>query len=119
MINIFGLELFKFNFFMRGLIFSVSLILALHYGLLLMLNAFAAVKKRDYFAVLIALVYAVVACGVFYYVVSGNFIYKVIFYILLTLYILIVLSRAFVNWYSRTEEISKKLDRIIELLEKR
>ncbi len=119
MINVFGYELFKFNFFMRGLIFSVSLIIALHYGLLLILNAFAAARKRDYLAILIALVYAAAATGVFYYVISGSFVYKVIFYILLTLYILVVLSRAFVNWYSRTEEISRKLDRIIELLEKR
>ena len=118
-VNLLGTPFFQLNFFMRGLIFSVALIVALHYGLLLIKNGSHAFKNKDMGTVLLVVVYVVAAGAVFYYLTSISFGYKILFYILTVLYLLVVLSRGFVNWYSRTEEISKKLDRIIELLEKK
>jgi len=119
MIKLFGIEIIKLNFFMRGLIFSASLILALHYGLLIFLHSFSEFMKGNWKKSALAVLYAVLVGGIFYLIIKDDFVYRVLAYILLVLYSLVVLSRTFVNWYSRTEEISKKLDRIIELLEKK
>ena len=113
--SLFGIEIIKVNFFLRGLLFSVVLILVLHYGVRLCLDAFAKRGKL----VLLAVLYVAAAATAFYLVIIGNFFYRILSYILISIYVLILLSRGFVNWYSRSEEISRKLDRIIDLLEKK
>jgi hypothetical protein len=117
MVSIFGIELIKINFFMRGLIFSALLILALHYGVTLVMRSFQELKRGEWKTALITAVYTVFVSTGFYFAVSSSLIFRILFYVLLTLYLLVLLSRGFINWYSRTEEISKKMDRIIELLE--
>jgi len=117
-VNLFGFEIIKINFFLKGLFFSVILITALHFGVRLSLDAFASLKGKRGKPVFFALLYVAAAATIFYMFVQGNFFYRVLSYILVALYTLILLSRGFVNWYSRSEEISRKMDRIIELLER-
>lgn len=116
--NLFGFEIIKISLFVRGLLFAVLLMVAIHYAVILVINSFSKLKKGNWLAPLLTVLYIVVVTLAFYFFIGGSFFYKIISYIILTLYILVLLSRGFVNWYTRTEEISKKLDRIIELLEK-
>jgi len=116
--NIFGFELIKLSLFTKGLLFAVLLMVAIHYGVILAVKNFSRMKERDLRFLFLTLIYIFAVSFVFFLFIRESFFYRIISYIILSLYLLILLSRGFVNWYTRTEEISKKLDKIIELLQK-
>ena len=117
--ELFGLELFKPTLFVQFLIYIVLCVLALHIGLLLVIKSVEDIKNKKFMNIIYLALYAGMLFVSYRYLVAFSWFNKFIFYAILVLYGFVVASRGFVNWYNRSQEISKKLDRIIELLEKK
>ena len=116
--DIFGVELVKPGLFVQGFFFSVALILTVHYGLLIVIHGISGLKKKDVISFLLSVLYVMLACVIFYALTKSNWLFNILLYVWLILYGVILLSRGVFNWYSKSNEIIRKLNRVLEILEK-
>ena len=112
-----GVKLFDAEAIIKGFVFSLLLILALHYGIVLFVNAFRNFKEGRWARGIFWIIFIALVAGAFIYVARLNSVYLILSYIFLSIYLLLILSRGFFAWYVRTDEISRKLDRILKILE--
>lgn len=113
-----GVELVKSEIFIKAFGFVILLILALHYGILVLVRSFKRLREGKWLEFLLTVVCLMIVAALFSYFIKTDWLYRVLSYVILTIYAAIILSRGFVGWYVKTDEISKKLDKVIDLLEK-
>ena len=119
MIRSVSFELIKSVFLSRGFIFALLLILSLHYGTIVIIRAIDYFKRSNWLKFFLLVLASAVVVGGFVYVMRTSFLYRILAYVIISVYMLVILSRSFVSWYSKTDEINKKLDKILGILEKK
>jgi hypothetical protein len=122
MINILGIpiggvQLFNTQAIIEGFVFSLILMLSLHYGIVFLAQASREFRMGKWAKGFLRVLFVAFLTAVFVYVGRLNVMYMILSYIFLSIYVLLILSRGFFAWYVRTDEISHKLDRILKILE--
>lgn len=118
-IEIGGVEIIKVSLLTQAFFFTIILILALHYGILFFVRAFKGMRaERKWLEFVLTVVCLMIVAAIFSYFIKTDWLYRVLSYVILIIYGALILSRGFVGWYVKTDDITKKLDRILSILEK-
>lgn len=122
MINLFGIpiggvQIFNTRAITEGFVFSLLLMLSLHYGIVFFAMAFREFGAGRWGRGSLRIIFVAMLTALFVYVARLNFTYMILSYVFLSIYVLLLLSRGFIGWYVRTDEISKKIDKVLKILE--